>query len=95
MIELTPGEYQSEPMVIGKHEWRVVKYLAWIVVQHEWCTGYEWRPVGSVDWRSEKEWPTFDADNGQTAGLPASVRKLFDRELPALTGAAAQQLALI
>ena len=80
----------SSPMRIGKHDWRLVTYwhptmeyrdgrLTEIESQ---VVGYEWRPAGlafDADWRRDTDWPRYDADNGQTAGLPASLRKLWDR----------------
>lgn len=83
-------ERLSEPMVIGKHEWRLVLYWypcmeydeatgKYVDVERQ-VVGYEWRPAaGAWDWRRDVEWPRYDSDNGQTAGMPRTLRKLWDR----------------
>ncbi|MBF0392693.1 MAG: hypothetical protein HQL38_08415 [Alphaproteobacteria bacterium] len=63
----------SEPMTIGKHEWR-------IRFDEGGTINYEWRRLGQRMWRSYRDWPSYDFNNGQTAGLPASVKKLWERE---------------
>ena len=84
-------ERVSEPMRIGKHEWRLVAYWRHgidfgddgpVEVERR-LVGYEWRPAGDTafdpDWRRDTEWPRYNPDNGATAGLPASLRKLWGR----------------
>ena len=84
----------SEPMRIGKHEWRLTLYQprdpAYGVV-----VGYEWRRLdrrgfvrrtraGSYTvpgdlWMRHTDWPHYDTDNGQTGGLPKTLIKLWER----------------
>lgn len=85
-------ERVSEPMRIGKHEWRLLTF--WMpAIEYTGTgpdyeeierrfTGYEWRRAGfpfDADWRKHEEWPRYNPDNGTTAGLPASLRKLWER----------------
>ena len=41
---------------------------------------YEWRRIGQPfeHWRQARDWPSYDFDNGQTRGLPVTLRKLYD-----------------
>ena len=79
---------QSAPMRIGKHEWRLVLYRTTRLL-----TGYEWRRqdgretrVKRADgdyflpgsfWRRDEDWPRYDHNNGGTAGLPATLHRLW------------------
>ena len=83
-------ERVSEPMRIGKHEWRLLTYWRHgmeyedgrLVEVERRLTGYEWRPAGfpfDQDWRKDTEWPRYNPHNGTTAGLPATLRKLWER----------------
>ena len=89
-----PAEHVSPSMTIGKHEWRLVTYwgkaLHYDEASGKWneheqrYVAYEWRPkedgaLGPDDWQRDVDWPRYDSDNGQTAGLPATLRKLWDQ----------------
>ena len=84
----------SEPYTIGKHVWRLVQYRGtenrWVVDETSGVGGftqvptivsdYEWRRLDErfEDWRQARQWPRYDFNNGQTRGLPISLRKLYD-----------------
>ena len=74
--------YASEPIKIGKHDWRV------IVVDSRFgnsrCTEYQWRGMFGY-WRSSRDWPSYDINNGMTLGLPKTLAKLYEREKDALS----------
>ncbi len=59
----------------GGSEWRL------IVFRREWSarpvTSYEWRTVRDAGWRSQREWPSYDFNNGSTLGLPPVTRELW------------------
>lgn len=63
----------SEPMTIGKHEWR-------LRFEPGGTIAYEWRRLGNADWQGQRQWPSYDLNNGLTLGLPASLKKLWERE---------------
>jgi hypothetical protein len=80
--------YESPPMKIGKHFWRIV------VRSYEMpdgrvtrCTAYEFkRPaikaggfmVTDDTWRSHREWPGYDFNDGTYGGSPKTLRKLWE-----------------
>jgi hypothetical protein len=75
---MTPRQhYASPPLTIGKHEWRIVVQDSRFGGR---CTAYQWRPVGTDQWRTEREWPSYNFNDGTTAGLPLTLRVLFERE---------------
>lgn len=76
--------YASQPMTIGKHDWRVI--VTDSRFGNSRCTEYQWRR-GREDWRPSKSWPTYDINNGMTLGLPKSLAKLYAREKIALDAA--------
>lgn len=72
--------FETPVVRIGKHEWRV------LVVSHPTADAvieYQWRRLPAIPgspagpWRHETEWPSHDHNDGQTAGLPKSVFKLY------------------
>ena len=68
--------FESTPMKIGKHEWRVV------VMPSRYsgnCTEYQFRRIGSEYWKSQYDWPGYNINDGTWGGLPHSLRKLHDR----------------
>ena len=84
---------QSEPMTIGKHDWRLTRYRS----QHydRPLIGYEWRrtdgsPIrrkcpggiyyldGST-WMRDEDWPSYNHNDGEYAGLPRTLRKLWEQ----------------
>ena len=83
-------ERSSEPMRIGTHEWRLTLYWGWgcdvvdgrLVESERPLVGYEWRRIGPWSdglWRRDVDWPRYDSHNGETAGLPRSLRRLWAR----------------
>ena len=84
----------SDPHKIGKHEWRLVQYRGTYqryvgdgtkgkgryVETPTVFVDYEWRRLGQPfeHWRQARDWPSYDSDNGQTRGLPVTLRKLYD-----------------
>ena len=85
--------WTSEPLAIGKHEWRIVAAHFPHLEAMDRALGrdqpngratfYEWRPLayrGSPrDWRDEREWPTYGGDRSD-CGTPRTLRKLWERE---------------
>lgn len=65
--------YQSEPMKIGKHLWRISVEDYWL--DNKRVTVYEWSRYGD-DWNSYKVWPRYDL-NDTYSGLPLSLKKLW------------------
>lgn len=74
---LPPREFPqhsfTEPMTIGKHEWRMRFEIGG-------TTAYEWRRLGTAAWQGQRQWPSYNVNNGLTLGLPASLKKLWERE---------------
>ena len=84
----------SEPRRIGKHAWRLVQYrgteLRFVgdktggkgryVETPTVFVDYEWRRLDEPFeyWRQARDWPRYDFNNGQTRGLPVTLRKLYD-----------------
>ena len=84
---------QSEPMRIGKHEWRLTLYRS---DHHDRpLIGYEWRradrsPIrrkcpGGVyhldgsTWMRDQDWPSYNHNDGEYAGMPRTLRKLWEQ----------------
>lgn len=84
----------SEPMTIGKHEWRLVQYrdtstdyvtdeasgVGRFVDVRTTFVGYEWRRLGEryEYWRQARDWPKYDFNDGMYLGLPRTLRKLYE-----------------
>ena len=76
--------YESQPITIGKHQWRVIVRPHYLGGN---CLEYQWRPLPfpglpehmPEHWRHEEAWPQFNG-NDTYCGLPRSLRKLYDRE---------------
>ena len=75
--------FSSEIRKIGKHEWRIV------VVTHERygrVTAYQWRKVAHElaprpnSWRSDREWPTYNGDDGIYCGLPKTLIRIYEKQ---------------
>jgi len=76
--------FESEPMTIGKHDWRVIVY------QHPSygpCTEYQFRrsalcglPVNR--WNPDTEFHGYNHNDGMYAGLPKTLVKLYKKNLP-------------
>jgi hypothetical protein len=79
-----PVYFASEPMQIGKHEWRV------LVCEDQFygpCTFWQWRrlqPRTSWErcvcdgWQEYRDWPTYNFNDGSYSGLPKTLRRLYD-----------------
>ena len=74
--------FTSNPMKIGKHEWRVLVTDLYLGGR---CTRYEWRTpsytLGGYThpasvWCSDQDWPTYDT-NDTYHGLPRSLDRLY------------------
>ena len=91
--EAVEVERVSEPMRIGKHEWRCVAFWKldmefaadvpaegcerWRWVERRFI-GYEWRSTECRGpWSRDTEWPAYDDHNGETAGMPKTLKKLY------------------
>jgi hypothetical protein len=67
----------SQPMLIGKHEWRLR------IFNHPTygpCTTFEWRRAGSDGWNPQRQWPSYDI-NHTYLGVPRGLDRLYDREI--------------
>jgi len=78
--------YQSAPRKIGKHEWRVTVYRS-LYHDNRAMLGYEWRreytpALGGEWWRRDTDWPRYNHNDGQFAGLPKTLAKLYQDEHP-------------
>ena len=84
----------SDPMRIGKHEWRLVLYRGtsrrykldpdqgrgtWIDRPCRFVD-YEWRRYepDPEHWRRAQDWPRYDFNDGLYSGLPRTLRKLWE-----------------
>jgi hypothetical protein len=80
-----PALYKSKPIMIGKHEWRVIVTPFHLGGN---CLEYQWRPanangtaIGSREfWRCSKDWPRWNG-NDTYCGLPKTLDKLYYREI--------------
>src|SRR5271165_7191841 len=80
--------FESRPMLIGKHEWRVIVKPFYLGGN---CTEYQWRsaPVPGLPeytqghWRRDRDWPRWNGDDTY-CGLPKTLMRLYDREKTAL-----------
>lgn len=68
--------FESNPIKIGKHQWRMKIYTHSIYGN---CTDYEWKDPYGI-WRSMKQWPRYDL-NDTYNGCPKSLSKLFYEHL--------------
>lgn len=85
-------ERVSEPMRIRGYDWRLVLYWGRgcgfdedgrLMETTTLLVGYEWRCAGAwggrMPWQRDVDWPRYDSHNGETAGLPRTLRKLWER----------------
>ncbi len=68
-MAMEPPRWASEPLAIGRHEWRMVSFDGSTVE-------YQWRTAGALVWNRARDWPSYDFNNGQTLGLPSRLRCL-------------------
>jgi hypothetical protein len=78
--------YATPPMTIGKHEWRLIVYPS--NYGHGNVTEYQWRqlPMSGLPewtqpqhWRHEQDWPSYNHNDGMYAGMPRTLKKLYER----------------
>ena len=77
----------SAPFQIGKHQWRLTLYEH---PHYGLVTGYEWRRADGADFRTgrrtyrgdtwylDEDWPSYNHNNGETAGMPKGLRHLWN-----------------
>jgi hypothetical protein len=69
--------FESPPMKIGTHEWRVV------VMPSQYsqgrCTEYQFRRTGDTYWKPQYDWPGYDINDGLYGGMPRSIVRLYER----------------
>ena len=97
--------FTSEPMKIGKKEWRVVVYDAQAYLDTYAFSDYEWRYPAYINqqtgqviqaadpWRSMADWPTYNSNDGMYAGCPKTLRRLYDQHRPEIEKALAKNAA--
>lgn len=78
----------SEPMTIGKHEWRLRYEVSGTI-------NYEWRRPPAQSWRHYRDWPTYDFNNGMTLGLPKGLKRLFAREATDVAAQKARRFVIV
>uniref|UniRef100_A0A6M3JTI5 Uncharacterized protein n=1 Tax=viral metagenome TaxID=1070528 RepID=A0A6M3JTI5_9ZZZZ len=71
--------FESEPMKIGKHQWRVTVYTH---PSYGNCSEYEWRYDEHDRWKSMREWPRYDSNDGMYSGCPRTLVKLYFKNKP-------------
>lgn len=69
--------FESQPMKIGKHEWRVVVMPS--RYRQGNCTEYQFRRIGDNYWKPGYDWPRYDINDGMYLGMPRSLVRLYDR----------------
>ena len=72
--------YATNPMKIGKHEWRCLVIDANIFGKAKRCTQYQFRRPGG-DWKNDSEWPSYD-DHDTYNGTPRSLKRLYEKNYP-------------
>jgi hypothetical protein len=74
------NHFESAPMKIGKHFWR-------IVITPQGYTEYQFRTpptrlknftVMDITWHGQREWPGYNFNDGMYAGLPKTLCKLWE-----------------
>lgn len=76
--------YETPTATVGRHEWRLQVYVH---PPHGRCARYRWRRAGDTVWREDREWPSFDGNDGVTGGLPRRLATLFARHRAAVRAA--------
>ena len=66
----------SSPLRIGKTDWRLVVHRGSYGV----CVDYQWRRYDDDPWCSAESWPSYNGNDGMFAGLPKTLRTLWERE---------------
>ena len=88
--------FRSDPMRIGKHDWRVVVTPGFMGRR---CIEYEWRRRAETIcghtfeaepyWTEASQWPRYNPHDGQHAGLPKTLAKLYAANVDAIQRARA------
>jgi hypothetical protein len=78
--------WASPAMRIGEHDWRIIVYAH---DRYHRCTQYEFRgPKSPRDrhgrWTVDERWPTYNDHDGEYAGCPRTLRRLWDRHNAAI-----------
>ena len=72
-------KFVSEPVRIGKHDWRVlVDYRGFTIYEFRCLTlgcAYNHSPGR---WHDYRDWPRYDRDDGMYGGMPKTLVKLWD-----------------
>jgi hypothetical protein len=74
--------FTSPPMKFGKTFWRFVVLPSRF--DYGLVTDYEWLNTAVSDngiWYPSNQWPSYNFNDGLYAGLPKSLRKLWERHL--------------
>lgn len=84
--------FRSALRKIGKHEWRVTVYRH---RRYGAVVGYEWRRAAETImgrnfppdpyWQRDVNWPRYDHNDGQYAGMPRTLARLYDAHRVAIT----------
>lgn len=72
--------YATNPMKIGKHEWRCLVVDVNFLGRIERCTRYQFRAPGG-NWQVSSKWPSYN-HNDTYDGLPKSVYCLYEKNYP-------------
>ena len=67
--------YATPALRIGDHEWRCIVVPFWLDTQQR-ATRYQFRLPGGA-WRSHREWPNYDINEGMQLGLPKQLSRLY------------------
>lgn len=81
--------WQSPVRRIGKHDWRITLYR-YRYHDNKPLIGYEWRkPADMIPgftlstwesrWRRDEDWPRYNPHDGMYAGLPRTLRRLWEQ----------------
>lgn len=79
--------YSTPSRLIGKYTWRMIVLDSergnGRVTDFEWCDNGNWRP--------QREWPTYDFNDGCFAGCPKGLRKIWEAYRPEIEAALEQR----
>lgn len=67
--------YTSPPYPIGRHFWRFVVKQS---LYYGRVSEYQWSTTQAGEYRPDKDWPTYDSNDGIYAGCPHGLRRIFD-----------------
>ena len=79
------NHYESNPVKIGKHEWRVIVFTHPCYGR---CTEYQFRRTNTDYWHEDKRWPGYNGNDGTYAGCPKTLaQKVYYPNKPAIDAA--------